>query len=67
MIAVINVFIYGYIPGDPKKNRHQLNGSITVIFQLISIKLAELVVQPMCDTHTKIQVDSLTRTDITRF
>ena len=56
-----------FVPGDQKKNRHQLNGSITVIFQLISIKLAELVVQPMCDTHTKFQVDRFTRKDITRF
>ena len=41
------------IPGVPKKNGTLLNGSITVIFQPISIKLAELNVKVLNDTHTK--------------
>ena len=46
----------------PKKNGTKLNGSVTVIFQLISLKLARLNVKVLNDTHTKNQVNRPIRT-----
>ena len=45
------------IPGVPKKNGTLLNGSITVIFQPISLKLTVFVVKTLNDTHTKFQLN----------
>ena len=50
-----------------KKSGTQLNGSITAIFQPISLKFAVLVVQPFCDTHTKNQVNPMIRTCSMRY
>ena len=45
-----------------QKKGTQHNGSITVIFQSILLKLVELGVKVLNDTHTKNQVDRLIRT-----